>query len=130
MRPKVSRGQHIRWPLTDRKPASHLGHVARIVKKTLDQFDIRFPASHSFVSYLIACEAVQICAFPAFLLSEAHSAFPDQRMAVFGNRFQHAENPLLCPSGAKGAQIAGRLEDCWLKFANLRRRNTDWWSKS
>src|SRR5665213_3478029 len=33
-------------------------------RKTLDQFDIRFPASHSFISYQIACEAVQICASP------------------------------------------------------------------
>ena len=29
--------------------------------KTLDQFDIRFPASPSFTSYPIACEAVQFC---------------------------------------------------------------------
>jgi len=35
-----------------------------------------------------ACEAVQICASPAFLLSEGHSAFPDQRMALFRSRFQ------------------------------------------
>ena len=32
MRPKVSRGQHIRWILMDRKPASYLGHVVRIVE--------------------------------------------------------------------------------------------------
>ena len=53
----------------DRKPASHLGHVVRIVEKPLDQCDIRFPASHSFISYLMACEAVQICA-------SRHSYFP------------------------------------------------------
>jgi hypothetical protein len=43
----------------DREPASHLGHVVRIVEKPLDQFDTRFPASRSFISCLIACEAVQ-----------------------------------------------------------------------
>ena len=46
-------------------------------RRILDQFDIRFPASRSFISCLIACEAVQIRASPAFLLSEGHSAFPD-----------------------------------------------------
>ncbi len=63
-------------------------------------------------------------------ISQGHSAFADQRMTLFSSRFQHAENPLLCPSGAKRAQIAGILEDCWLKFVNLRRRKTVWWTKS
>jgi hypothetical protein len=30
--------------------------------ETSDQFDIRFPASHPFISILIACEAIQSCA--------------------------------------------------------------------
>ncbi len=37
---------------------------------------------------LIACEAFQIRVSRAFLLSEGHSAFPDQRMALFSSRFQ------------------------------------------
>lgn len=99
-------------------------------KLSLDQFDTRFPASHSFISYLIACEAVQICASPTFLLSEGHSAFPGQRMALFRSRFQHAENLLLCPSGAKGTHFAGKFGDCWLLFADSKRRKTVWWTKS
>ena len=35
------------------------GNYCPDCQKTLDQFDIRFPASRSFVSCLIACEAVQ-----------------------------------------------------------------------
>jgi hypothetical protein len=57
-------------------------------QRTLNQFDIRFPASRSFILCPIACEAVQICASAIFLLSEGHSAFPDQRMALFSSRFQ------------------------------------------
>ena len=113
----------------DRKPASHLGHVVRIVEKPLDQCDIRL-ASHSFISHLMACEALQICASRTFLLSEGHSAFPDQRMALFSSRFQCAENPLLCPSGAKGAHFAGILGDCWLLFADSKRPKTVWWTWS
>ena len=51
-------------------------------------------------------------------------------MALFSSRFQHAENPLLCPSGAKGAHFAGMLEDCWLVFADSKRTKTVWWTKS
>jgi len=71
-----------------------------------------------------------ICAFGTCLCSGGHSAFADQRMALFGSRFQYTENPLLCPSGAKGAHFAGILEDCWLEFVNLRRHKTVWWTKS
>ena len=99
-------------------------------RKTLDQFDIRFPASRSFISYPIACEAVQICASPTFLLSEGHSAFPDQRKALFRSRFQYTENLLLCPSGAKGTHFAGIFEDCWLQFADLKKLKTVWWTWS
>ena len=67
---------------------------------------------------------------PTSLLSEGHSAFPDQRMAPFSSRFQCAENPLLCPSGAKGAHFAGILEDCWLLFADSKRPKTVWWTWS
>jgi hypothetical protein len=98
--------------------------------KTSDPCDIRFPASRSFVSYVIAREVIQICVSRTFVVSGGHSAFADQRMALFSSRFQYAENPLLCPSGAKGAHFAGILEDCWLEFVNLRRRKTDWWTKS
>jgi len=100
------------------------------LSKTLDQFDIRFPASRSFISCLIGCEAVQICASRTFLLSEGHSAFPDQRMALFSSRFQCAENPLLRPSRAKGTHFAGILEDCWLLFADSKRPKTVWWTWS
>ena len=66
---------------------------------------------------------------PDIRTSGGNSAFPDQRMARFRSRFQYAENTLLCPSGAKRAQIAGILEDCWLKFVNLRIRKTEWWCR-
>ena len=101
-------------------------------RRTWDQFDTRYsiPASHSFISHLLACEAVQICASATFLLSEGHSAFPDQRMALFSSRFQCAENPLLCPSRAKGAHFAGIFAEHWLLFVNLKRRKTAWWTKS
>ena len=98
--------------------------------KTSEPCDIRFPASRSFVSYVIAREVIQICASRAFVVSGGHSAFADQRMALFSSGFQCAENPLLCPSEAKGVHFAGILEDCWLKSVNLRRRKTDWWTKS
>jgi len=41
--------------------------------------------------------------------SGGHSAFPNQRMAQFWARFQNVENPLLCPWGAKGAELAGKV---------------------
>ena len=72
----------------DRNPASQLGHVVRIVRKTLDQFDIRFPASHSFISYPIACEAVQFRAPPTFLLSGGHTAFPIREWLCYGPGFK------------------------------------------
>ena len=50
-----------------------------------------------------------IRAASTFLLSKGHSAFPDQRTALCSSRFQHAENPLLCPSGVKGAHVAGKF---------------------
>ena len=50
---------------------------------------------------------------PDITIFEGHSAFPDQRMALFRSRFQRAENPLLCPSGAKGTHFAGIFGDCW-----------------
>jgi len=66
--------------------------------KTLDQFDIQFPASPSFTSYPIACEAVEYCAPRMLLLSGGHTAFPDRRIALFWAKFQNAENALACPS--------------------------------
>jgi hypothetical protein len=54
----------------------------------LDQFDIRFPASHSFISYPIACEAVQFCAPPTFLLSGGHTAFPIREWLCYGPGFK------------------------------------------
>ena len=90
-----------------RKPTSHLGPCCLDFPKTLDPCDIRFPASRSFVSYLIAREAIQICVSRTFVVSGGHSAFPDQRMAPFSSGLQCAENPLLYPSGAKGAHFAG-----------------------
>ena len=91
----------------DWKPVSELSHFVAIVRRALDRSDIRFPASLSFISGQIACEAVQICAPRCSYFSEGHSAFPDQRMALLGAGFQSAENPLQCPSGAKGADFAG-----------------------
>ena len=99
-------------------------------RKTSDQFDTRVPASHSFISLLMAGDADQICSSPTSPLSRGHSAFPDQRMALFSSRFQCAENPLLCPSRAKGTHFAGILEDCWLLFADSKRPKTVWWTKS
>jgi hypothetical protein len=81
-------------------------------------------------SSLIACEAVQICASPTFLLSEGHSAFPDQRVALFRSRFLYAENPLLCPPRAIGAQFVGKFGNCWLSCADLKRLKTAWWTWS
>src|SRR5665213_3151566 len=115
--------------LMDRQPAS-ISTMLSGLSKNFGSIDVRFPAGHSFVSYLIACEAVQICASPTFLLSEGYSAFADQRMALFRSRFQYAENPLLCPSGAKGAHFAGILEDCWLLLADSKRPKTVWWTNS
>ena len=34
---------------------------------------------------------------PDITICEGHSAFADQRMALFSSRFRCAENPLLCP---------------------------------
>jgi hypothetical protein len=67
---------------------------------------------------------------PEITIFEGHSAFADQRMALFSSRFQCAENPLLCPAGAKGAHFAGKFEDCRLEFANLETLKTAWWTKS
>ena len=99
--------------LNGSETASHLSHVVWIVEKLWINATFDFQrAIH--LSHLIACEAVQICASRTFLLSEGHSAFPDQRMALFRSRFQYAENPLLYPSGAKGTYFAGIFGECWL----------------
>ena len=58
---------------------------------------------------------------PDITVFEGHSAFPDQRMALFRSRFQRAENPLLCPSGAKGTHFAGIFGDSWQKLTDLKR---------
>jgi hypothetical protein len=58
------------------------------LSKNFGSFDNRFTASHSFFSYEIACEAVQISAAWTFVVSGGHSAFPDQRTALFRSRFQ------------------------------------------
>jgi len=91
----------------DRKLAPHIGDAVRI-----------------------ACETLQICTSRTYLLSEGHSAFADQRTALFISRFKCAENSLLCPSGAKGVHFVGILEDWRLLFADSTRRKTVWWTKS
>ena len=87
-------------------------------------------SSEPFIHLTSDCEAVQICASATLLLSEGHSAFPDQRMALFRSRFQSAENPLLCPSGEKGRHFAGIFGGCWLKLTDIERPKTVWWTKS
>jgi hypothetical protein len=54
----------------------------------LDQVNIRFPARPSFTSYPIPCDTVQFCASPTLLLSGGHTAFPDQRIALFWPGFK------------------------------------------
>jgi hypothetical protein len=127
--PKVSRGQRIPWTLMDRKTASHLGHVVWIGKNFGSiQESI---SSEPFINLMSDCLRGGLnLRFPTFLLSGGHSAFADQRMARFSSRFQYVENPLLCPSEAKGAHFAGKIGDFWLEFVNLRRRKTVWWTKS
>jgi len=87
-------------------------------------------SSEPFIHLTSDCEAVQICASATLLLSEGHSAFPDQRMALFRSRFQSAENPLLCPSGEKGRHFAGIFGGCWLKLTDIERPKTVWWTWS
>jgi hypothetical protein len=68
-------------------PPIWINALFRHYRKSASQFVIRFPASQSFISNPSACEAVQFRTPPTFLLSGGHSAFPDQRMALFWARF-------------------------------------------
>jgi len=50
---------------------------------------------------------------PDLPLCGGHSAFADQRIAFNLAEIGIRENSLLCPSSAKNAEIAGKLEGLW-----------------
>jgi hypothetical protein len=75
-------------------------------QKTLDQFDIRFPASHSFISP-DCLQGGSNLRVPDTPTSEGHSAFSDQRMALFRSKFQYAENLLLVLEEQKAPVLRG-----------------------
>jgi hypothetical protein len=77
----------IHWNKDPTGPPIWINALFRHYRKSASQFVIRFPASQSFISNPSACEAVQFRTPPTFLLSGGHSAFPDQRMALFWARF-------------------------------------------
>ena len=99
-------------------------------RKTLDQCDIRFPASHSFVSYLIACEAVQICASPTFYFPKDTRHFPIREWLCLRADFSARRILSRVLQEQKGAHFAGKIGECWLLFADSKRPKTVWWTKS
>ena len=68
----------------DKRSVRLIGNlVIRIVRRNSDQFDIRF-SSEPFVLLISDCLRVgSNLLAPTFLLSKGHTAFPDQRMALF-----------------------------------------------
>ena len=118
-------GQRIRWTywIGNPLPISAIFELSKIFEPIRHSI-----STESFIHLMLNClRGGSIRASPTFLLSDGHSAFPDQRMALFKSRFQCAENSLLCPSVAKGAHFAGIFGDCWLLFADLKRGKTVWW---
>ena len=84
------------------------------LSKNFGSIDTRFPASHSFVSYLIAYEAVQICASRHSYFPKDTRHFPIREWLCLAADFSTRRILSCVLQEQKAPILRGNSEDCWL----------------